>query len=100
MKPLLQEARDQLAHFAVGAGTVALARLAGAHVPAIAGLAIGLVPGLVREFTEWQAARKGQRALGLPTAPLFGNHGGGILSPGSLRDLTVWALAGLIGAVA
>lgn len=72
-----RELRDQSLHFLSAFVLVSLASLLGATISPLAGGAIGLSLGFVREFTEWQ---RGDRHL---------------LSDGSLLDLSFWTLGGL-----
>jgi hypothetical protein len=82
-----KEIRDQAAHFAAG---FLIAFLVAANP--LAGLIASLSAGLAREFTEWRLKPDHGRF------PWAGP--GSILSPGSRRDLIVWALAGVIGGLA
>lgn len=70
MKPLHQEVLDQTIHFSVAALVVMVVQPFEVWQAAF----LGLVLGLVREFTE----------------------GGNIISAGSLRDMFFWTLGGFI----
>lgn len=79
----MSELKDQAAHFTVGS-TIGL--LTGNP---LAGASAALLTGLVREYTEWQLKPDRGRF------PWKGH--GSILSSGSIRDLIVWTLGGLVG---
>jgi hypothetical protein len=83
----VKELRDQSAHAVAG---FIISLLVAANP--VAGAIAALSAGLAREFTEWQAKPDHGRF------PWAGP--GSIISPGSLRDLAVWALSGALGGLA
>lgn len=72
---LINEARDQCAHFIAAVAVVGLATLLGATMTPASGMAVGFALGLLREITE----------------------GGNVVSEGSMTDMAFWALGGLLG---